>query len=352
MINNNSELLVDKYGRKGHLTNIGEYYFFKPIELNDNNTSFFEISRPLDFKPKYVLLDESNKKFSTSNIFESQNTDSNIIDPNVSKGEKIFREIEQDFKLILEYEKKNSVDRGDDNWLKHCGIAIKKFKSWYPSYSKQVYALIAEHLIDTLPFDKKYLLLNYIYSIEYIQDENTLLFKIKDSFDNMKLVFNNTSALIFHDKNERKVLIFKKNKWHTAEPEDINDLQKSGVIKKISISNDNLNDIIGYIAYENTNKYLVFKTKNIFAKRNTGARCDESGKTKSIETFNKIFGEEKFTKENTKIIRDNKNNIIQYAITQYELCILQELILRYYDKIKKDKKRWFFNSEEVVLYNI
>ena len=34
------------------------------------------------------------------------------------------------------------------------------------------------------------------------------------------------------------------------------------------------------------------------------------------------------------------------------LCILQELILRYYNHIKKDDKIWFLDSDDAILNNI
>ena len=52
-----------------------------------------------------------------------------------------------------------------------------------------------------------------------------------------------------------------------------------------------------------------------------------------------IVGEEKYTKENTK------------GMGQAELCALQEFLLRYYNKIKKNNKLWFFNFELAKLYN-
>ena len=75
-------------------------------------------------------------------------------------------------------------------------------------------------------------------------------------------------------------------------------------------------------------------------KRNKGARCDQSGKIETIKTLNRIYGEDVYSKENTK------------GIGQLELCIRQELSLRLSDIDKKDNKRWFLTPVEAVLINI
>jgi hypothetical protein len=106
------------------------------------------------------------------------------------------------------------------------------------------------------------------------------------------------------------------------------------------------------MGYEKNNKYLVFKTKDILSKRDTGARCDEAGKTKTLEILNKIIGEEKYTKENTKIIKGDDKNVIQEAMGHTELCVLQEFILRYFDRIRKDGKKWFFTPEMAIYHKL
>jgi hypothetical protein len=106
------------------------------------------------------------------------------------------------------------------------------------------------------------------------------------------------------------------------------------------------------MGYEKSNRYLVFKTKDIESSRDTGARCDESGKIKTLELLNKIIGEEKYTKESTRIIKDSEGNVIQDAIGQTELCVTEEFILRHYNKIKKDGKLWFLTPEMALLHKL
>ena len=104
--------------------------------------------------------------------------------------------------------------------------------------------------------------------------------------------------------------------------------------------------------YEKNNRYLVFKTKDITVKRNTGARCDEAGKQKSLDLLNTIVGVDKYTKENTKMIKAKDGTILQEAMSQMELCVLQEFLLRYFSKIKKNKRRWFLTPEMAIFLKI
>ena len=76
--------------------------------------------------------------------------------------------------------------------------------------------------------------------------------------------------------------------------------------------------------------------------RGTGARCDQSGKAEAIKLLNDIIGadENKFTKENSK----EKKKI--------EFCILQEMYLRYFNKINKNGKIWFLSPQKSSINKI
>ena len=88
---------------------------------------------------------------------------------------------------------------------------------------------------------------------------------------------------------------------------------------------------------------MVFKTKDLSIKRSKGARCDQAGKKGNngvIKTLNKIIGEEKYTDKNTKGI---------YAL---QLCVKEEFMLRFFNKVKHKNKIWFLGPEQASLLNI
>ena len=199
-------------------------------------------------------------------------------------------------------------------------------------------------------------ILNYIYSLTNIK-KNTFEWFIKEYFEKNSITTKNFTVIILYKLNKRIILILNEdNKWIEAGPEDERELAESQQAKKILIFNkEKYNKIVGFIGYEKSNRYLIFKTKDMDSKRDTGARCDEAGKIKTIDILNKIVGEDKYTKETTKLIKDKDGNVIQEAIGQTELCVIQEFTLRYYDDIKKDNNRWFLTPELAIfhkLYNI
>ena len=86
--------------------------------------------------------------------------------------------------------------------------------------------------------------------------------------------------------------------------------------------------------------------------RDTGARCDEAGKSKTLQILNKIVGEERYTNESTKAIKDIDKNIIQEAVGHTELCVLEEFLLRYFNEIRRDDKKWFLTPEMAIFYKL
>jgi hypothetical protein len=129
------------------------------------------------------------------------------------------------------------------------------------------------------------------------------------------------------------------NTWNEAEPEEKNEILLNNEIRhKWIINKTKLNKIIGFISADNKNKYKVFKTKNTTVNRNSGARCDEAGKAKTIKLLNDIVGYEWLNKENTK------------KLIQVDLCILEEIFLRFLNKTNKDNKIWFLDSN-IAIFN-
>ena len=60
LINNNTEYIIDKYNRSGTLINIGDYYMFQPLEINNKNISLFDRTRPINYKRNKLSLSTKN----------------------------------------------------------------------------------------------------------------------------------------------------------------------------------------------------------------------------------------------------------------------------------------------------
>ena len=356
LVDDRNEYIIDKYGRNGHLVNIGDYYLFQPLELNDVNASLFERSVPIDYKndfidfqlqPKVAASIQEREKLQS----EKQQDQENPKDKEEAK--KILANLKEKYEITQEYMKGKQVSRGDDDWYKHCGNVIRKMSKDYEDSKKYLLEFLADHMMDLLLFDEKLIIMNYLYSLDHLE-RNSLEWFLKDYIEKNSIVTKTVTGFLMYDVTKRKFFILnKKNQWIEAEPEDEREILESPEAKRMFDSDKkDFNSIIGFIGYEKNNRYLVFKTKDITVKRNTGARCDEAGKQKTLDLLNTIVGEDKYTKETTKLIKNKEGTIVQEAMSQTELCVLQEFLLRYYDKINKNGKKWFLTSEMAILLKV
>jgi len=361
LIDDNNEFIVDKYGRNGRLVNIGNYYLFQPIELLDKNISIYERSVPIDYKHNMINFEIKKEIIKPKRTFEldknlKENTmNIDINDKYKENQEKLMKEFNENFNLTKEYLKPSTkVPRGDDNWYKHCGVVMRKMAKEYPDSKEYLLYFLIAHMIELLLFEEKLDLLNYIYSMNEILTDSIEYF-IKDYFERKSITTKKFTALILYNLNKIKIMVFdnKAKKWIEAGPEDQREIAETDEVRELlNFKISDYNVIVGFLGYEKNNKYLTFKTKDMLSTRDTGARCDEAGKNKTIQILNKIIGVEKYTKENTKIIKDDDNKVVQDAMGHVELCVIQEFILRYFDRIRKGDKKWFLSPEMALYYKL
>ena len=198
------------------------------------------------------------------------------------------------------------------------------------------------------------------------------------------------------------------NIWKPAGAADI-DYFKTDIAEKNSITADTpLNSYIGFITSIKRKDYssLVFKTKKITTGKGKGsgkgklfastisARCDQAGRAKTEKNIKDMlespkiyeildalpeqkreeylnYGIESRTGDDGEVIPLSEEILLQLFINrisldnskplsvsnkrdtnEIELCILQEFILRYFDTIQQDGKRWFLTPVQVLLNRI
>ena len=350
LIEDSNEFITDKYGRTGHLINIGEYYLFQPSELRDPHISIFDRSVPIDYKHNMIKFeinqDIVKPVIDKRNIVEDQEV-INI------QNKKLVDELLLNFNTTIQFTKEPRVPRGDDDWYKHCGIVMKKMAKDKSIPLENLLEFLVDHIIETLLFTEKLDIMNYLYSLRNIK-KNSFEWFAKKYFDKNSIVTKQMTGFVLYNLNKIQVAILNKNNiWTIAEPEDEREIMESGKAEQmLNINKANYNRIIGFIGYEKNNKYFIFKTKDMESKRDTGARCDESGKIKTLETLNTIIGENTYTKETTKLIKDTNGNVLQEAIGQIELCVLQEFMLRYNNLSNKNNKIWVLTPEMAIFNKI
>lgn len=354
LLDDKNELITDKYGRSGRLVNIGEYYLFQPLEIKDTSISSFDRSVPADYKPKSILFNANPNQEILKHVIDKKNVVVSEETERIQEHEKpqIIAEMNAKYNLSFEYKNKLiKITRGDSDWYKHCGFMMYVLvKNNSIIQEEDLKMLLVDHIVESLVFADKLKVLNYVYSLSVIQ-EYSFDWLVKEHFKKLTVSLslsggnNMITCILLYDKNKKKdkgcVYIYnaETRAWTESEPEDRDEILSLQVIGDAwIIKKEELNTIVGFVDYENKNQYLVFKIKNTVSSRNTGARCDEAGKQKTINNLNGMFGDERFTKENTKVF------------TQVDLCILEEFLMRYYQKVKKNGKSWFVNVD-VALFN-
>ena len=354
LIDDENEFIVDKYGRNGRLVNIGDYYLFQPIELRDKNISMFERSIPIDYKHDMIKF-EINQDI-VKHVIDKRNLNKMVIDNDdteFSDGKKIIEEINVDFEISRDFTKLNKVPRADDNWYKHCGIVIKKMSKEYPESKEYLISFLVAHILEMLLFDDKIKVMNYLYSLDNIKQNSFELFA-KEYFELNSITTSKYTVFIAYKLNKRIIMVLNKdNRWIQAEPEEQREIAAIKKVKEVLTINDSdYNKIVGFLGYEKKNRYLIFKTKDMESKRDTGARCSDATKAKNLTKINDILSEERYTNENTKAVKDADGNVKVEAVGNVELCVLQEFILRYFNTIKKDDKKWFLTPEMALWHKL
>ena len=325
LIDDKNEFITDRFNRLGHLINIGEYYLFQPIELNNKNISVFDRRNPIEYKHKKIIY-PIDKTDNTLNIKHS------IVE---KVGENSIIKSMQD-KYTIALSVLTSIDRGENDWYKYASYlhSTNYFSDNFGIDTNNYKEFILESIIELLSFKDTNNVLDYLFFSQINTDFELL---VKAYYEKHLLKDKNIIGIIIPKENTIHLLVKSDTKWVKGQQEDYVDLTNEIKNKIIKVSN--INQYVGFIG-DFKNEYNIFKVKNLDDKRSKGARCDQSGKLEIIKILNAILGENKYTNINTK----GRNKI--------EFCVIQEIVLRYFNKEKNNNKIWFLNPQESVINNI
>jgi len=376
LIDDENEFITDILGRLGHLVNIGDYYMFQPVEITDKQISRYERITPVTYKRDKIT-------FSLSELSEPIAVDVNGIIEKLKKELSNLKTLK-----ILTKENKN-------NWSIVCAWAIEnlvkynseKFKLSEEDCRNEFLMLSMHHIIDVLNYEEKILLLQNMKTLH-----KDVEIYVKSYFDIFTIKTSKYTGIIvvnFAKKSKFVILTLKLGEWIYDGASIAGGLGKAAM-DKFKIGIEMMNNKVGFMAqikrYDTT-----FKIKNIklssSGRTNKGSACNNSvDKKVLIRSINEILtlydGKKKYkmggeskkgsrTIENIydygnddilqfpykmdkssgeqKKILDKKNKI---KIKAFQLCIEQELIFRYFDKKKINKKKRFFSLVENIINNI
>jgi hypothetical protein len=323
MVEDPREYITDKYGRQGNLINVGDLYLFQPLEVNDTRSSIYERSVPLDVKhatieitlPKEIKVNEAIIKLKE----KAENHD-------------LYAKITANYNLAITAQP--IIKKGEENWYMFCQKGVD-FMVKNGSVVNTLHQLIAEHIVDELYLPDILTILNDLQNPIYETQE---VFKyIKMYITRQTLIVKNLKGFLWKEKGAQMLLVQQSGTWQQALPEDLEDFKAKLGVQKTNILT-NLNSLMGFMLNFNKEEYVVFKIKNINNPRDKGARCDQSSKSKAIEVLNSIV--------------DNFAYPLDKSVSQKDVCVIQELYLRLFDKERKNKKRWFLSPPEAILTEI
>tara|TARA_B100000963_G_scaffold359323_1_gene386362 strand:+ start:1470 stop:5222 length:3753 start_codon:yes stop_codon:yes gene_type:complete len=344
--NNQNYVFYDKYNRSGHIINIDYLFLFTPFELSEKLYSSYEYFHKITRKePSFEIVKNKNQTILDQTNVNDKNKDVNINTSKFNKIEKIYKKIIDKYNIILQ---NHHNLRGVQDIDKHFYFVYETFHSNNSIDAKDINQIVCSYLIEYLSekeiidlgffiltklwdkkteeFETKFKLYEYIYS-----HFRNLLIEPSSAEDTGKY------AIYFYIKGKNELYIIDTNIQEIREINIEDERDFSNVFQKYIFDNrEKLNNIIGYVSTFK-DKSRVFKTK-IIQQQTKGARCDNQKKGEIVEILNKILGREEYNKTNVSRISRN------------QLCLLQEMYLRYFNLIKKNDKIWFLTESQDKLF--
>ena len=372
LLEDENEFITDMLGRIGKLVVIGDFYMFKPLELDNNEITLFERKVPMDYKRKeleFILPDKIGDQI----LLEDDEMD----DENVYRN--IYTKMEEDYMILNG--KPMGLKNKKNSWTHNCVWTIYNLNKFNSEFERNILIKVAIfHKLDIMNVNEKIEIANNI----YFKDDLTELEEIMKEYFDMFIIDDVLLCLYDEESDMPYIQLFKdENKWSdkskiTQELKEKYETKFVYVTKKgeNDIDIGKLNKLIGFMIYDERYK-IIYKTKDLKMNSNRrikkGKFC-EKGQTKDGLTavINKLLteknGRKKYTLGN-KLGKKNKLvNIYEYeyediifyptnesgeklkkskvTISTLQLCIEIELIFRYYNYKKKDDKIWFLSELE------
>tara|TARA_Y100001958_G_scaffold157683_1_gene153395 strand:- start:2172 stop:4391 length:2220 start_codon:yes stop_codon:yes gene_type:complete len=342
LIDDKSEYVSDKYGRLGNIVNIDNLYLFQPLELKQPNISTFERMNPIPYKRPNILIE--NTEATKDNKFKK-----NIGNVKYTAIKDLLTMMNHRF--LTGKEDNLLYDDDDDLWYKFSGIEIM-FLEKIGLQRDLLYKALSHHIIESLSLDNRLLLLEYIENDKYntIEISRDLKQTIFDYYTDKYLSTDKITAIIVPNANHSppwKILVKSESEgdiiWRDSTKSEI--LKLTTQIKERVIDYQKniikvMSQFVGFMSRFKSDNRMVFKIKNLENKRSTGARCDQAPRETTLQQIKTILQEADISEETISQINDKK---------KINLCVLQELFLRYFQLKKKNDKVWFITPVEAII---
>ncbi len=340
LLENNHDYLIDKYLRKGKLINIKDLYIFLPIELDHG--SLYESKKPLLQQIKKLKI-ENIKQLKNNNLEPEINNEN-------SKIKELLEQINNNYEssniLIESVNENNSFYEFYLNTINYINKNIVKIND------NNKDKIIIQHIIQELSVEQDVLLLEYLFKNKQLTEfENNLKENYSDYIYEFENIEDNNSTIIFLGIPSKKYKEFfsayiknditneNQTIWKKATVTDIVSYGLSMPIKKIIDKQEDFNKYYGFIQYFEKEKIFKLKIKD----------------TKHLKTNKGHFFSQKNPIDKKKFINElSEKTIFNTAprarsnISGTQIEIIAEILLRFFDITKKNKKRFFLNKMEHI----
>ncbi len=379
LINNKNEYITDFKNYNGRLVNIGEYYLFQPIELENSNITRFKRSSDIHYKRDslvYLVPKQFDKKEKSKEL-KIKITNESEIDSFLKLLALKYKILNDPINEIKFYDDRKNAK----NWVFYASWAVNSLVKYNKINKKELITLCFDHIIDSLRFNDKFLLASYIFG----NDKRNILPEelysiIKNHFNKYLFEHRGVKALALVNfslpgRDQMKLAFIKVENGELID-NDRRTIATIGmhILDKTLINNNDINDIIGFMdLFKKTN--ILFKIKDMKDKKgkysNKGKVCtsgvNKINIVKRIENLSykkyilnksiikeiKDINKKSYNKkEYTQHYLDTDKSLNKVNITSEQLCIETELLFRLNDKNKVDNKRWFFSTLENVRNSI
>ena len=346
MINDNSIIIFDILQRPGNVINVGKFYIYQPLNMNNTTLSIYDRIHPNKYKLEKIRI---------------------VLPENIEKieefGEGIFKTLKHKFKYR---NIRTIISKGveDMDWYKAAGNAlnisdVSEFSTSGVRFINLMTDVINDalkidiyisHMIDVISIENKKNLLEYLFIVmkdSKITNEETLIFRdsLFEKFRTMMIEDSDKLFIVFgsYESNSLEYFEIIDEKIQKAKPVDMKKILKA---KKKSYSKLTFSNYIGFMA-PFKKSYSIFKIKDTRKKRDTGYRCDQKGKIDILRILNKTMNEgmEPISKPEKEFFSYKNTILIENA---REMCADQEILFRYLNTISSKGKTWFLSLEDYL----
>lgn len=307
---NSKQTIIDMMNRPGTLVNIGRFYLFQPVEINDENINIYDRIRPIPNKRHklHININEQTDEVNEMKTIQNIKKHTKLINITKSTLTKHMTVIEKAFKGSNQIK----IDKHDEYAsYKYMGISINVISEIFNDMGMEdLYRLVIHTYIDQMNYDEKLQLLEYVLSNQIRNDiamnNNKLYYLpyIVAYFQNELIIKYNGIKFIIMYKIQNDVLKFSPIVISTiegeggGEPEDIlevvpsfDDMNHIEEYMNNMCSNfkNSKNKYLGFMDYDVKKKSYYFKIKDNGGKRNTGRLCYQKIKKEVIINFKEII---------------------------------------------------------------